>query len=383
MKFSALFLPLALALAGGCVERVTIDTNSQNPKLVVMAMLTTDTVQQLVTLTKSTNFFGGDSCPAVSGAEVWINDEQLTLLDAGKGIYATRSDFAVVPGNLYKLRIRYDMNGDGTDEEFWAEDVVPHKMSVLRTLTIPINMESDTSRYAPPFVVSALIQREKTDEDHVRIVQLYRRKNRVEKLSQYDIGGIPYGFADLVYVPMIGQITRSGFLLDGQTDTVFYCPFDTVSFRVNTLSETLYRYISTAQAESRGGSNPMFGGAPANAESNIHGENVVGCFGAYAAGSPAHVVLPMNTKTLDGDSEWFNLNDTTLRINIQNEGVATYRTGAQKGQTYFKMQRVDASIKGFWATRGESELEIKFEMKSYDEFWSSANGDKWQRGRRR
>ncbi|MDR0712003.1 MAG: DUF4249 domain-containing protein [Prevotellaceae bacterium] len=383
MKLPPLFLPFALTLAGACVERVDIDTNSQNPKLVVMAMLTTDVAPQLVTLTQSTNFFGGDTCPAVTGAKVWINDERLMPIDAAKGSYATRSSFTVTPGKLYKLRILYDMNNDGTDEEFWAEDVAPHAMSLLQTITTPINMDNDTSKYAPPFIISALIQRENVNENYIRVTQQYQGKKRTENLAQYVIGSVPYGFADLLPAPAISTITRSGFLLDGQPDTVFYCPFDTVSLRLNTMSDALYRYISSAQAESRGSSNPMFGGAPANAESNIYGGNVVGCFGIYAAGKPANIVLPMNAKTLDSDSEWFNLSDTTLRITIQNEGIATYCTGARKGEIYFKMANVDPNIKGFWAYRRKNDgiPDAKFEMKSYDEFWGDTDNDKWRRWR--
>jgi hypothetical protein len=371
-----------LALVGACVERVTIDTNSQSPKLVVIAMLTTDTVPQQVTLTKSTNYFGGDTCPAVTDAKVWINDEPLTLLDAAKGTYATQSAFPAVPGALYTLRIRCDMDGDGADEEFWAEDVAPHSMSMLGTILTPINMDADTSIYAPPFIISAVIRRDNVSDSYVYVTGYYQGKKRTETLSQYDVGSIPYGFSNIVAVPRIGSITRNGFLLDGQPDTVFYCPFETVSLRVNALSEALYRYISSAQIESRGSGNPMFGGAPANAESNIHGDNVVGCFGAYAAGPPASFVLPMNTKTLDGDNEWFNLNDTTLRISIQNEGIATYLSGARKGQQYFRMLSVDARSKGFWAYQdGDTSRRRMFTMKSYDEFWSVRDGEKWQRGR--
>lgn len=384
MKYPVFFLPFALALVSACVERVDIDTNSQSPKLVVVAMLSTDTMQQRVTLTKSTSYFGGDTCPAVTDAQVWINDEPLTLIDGGKGIYATRSDFFAVPGGLYTLRIRYDLNGDGADEEFWAEDVAPHHMSMPGTILTPINMRGDTSIYAPPFIISAIIQRENINDSYIRIVEHYQGKRKTEKLSQYSIGVVPYGFANLIPVPTIGSISRGGFLLDGQTDTIFYCPFDTVSMRANTLSEALYRYLSTAQTESRGGGNPMFGGAPANAESNVHGNNVVGCFGVYAVGKPAHFVLPMNTKTLDGDNEWFNLSDTTLRISIQNNGIATYLTGARKGQPYFEMQRVDARIKGFWAFKdGDRSRPRRFVMKSYDEFWSGSGDEKWQHERRR
>jgi hypothetical protein len=365
-----------------CVERVYIDTNSQAPKLVVMAMLTTNAAPQMVTLTQSTSYFGGDTCPPVLNAKVWINDEQLTLSDAGKGAYAARSTFTVTPGERYTLRILCDMNGDGADEEFWAEEVAPHRMSMPTLWVTPFNMDSDTSKYAPPFVVSALIQRENISNIYMRVTEYYLGRQRTEKLSQYAIGAVPYDYAslDLIPTPMIGTITRSGFLLDGGTDTAFYCPFETVHFQLNSMSEALYRYVLTAQAESRGSANPMFGGAPANAESNIHGDNVVGCFGIYATGTPAAFVLPMNTKTLDGDNEWFNQRDSALHITIRNEGVATYATGPQKGKQYFKMEHVDASIKGFWASQ-EGGI-AKFEMKSYNEFWDITNGEKWMHGNR-
>jgi hypothetical protein len=340
-------------------------------------------MQQVVTITKSTNFFGGDTCPAVPNAKVWINDEQLTLLDAGKGAYATRDDFSLVPGNTYRLRVLYDMNGDGADEEFWAEDVVPHAMSVLGmpgVLVTPINMDGDTSRYAPPFIVSAFVWRENPNDSYGRVTQRYQGKQRSENLTQYSIGDLSSLSSNPTAVPGICTITRGGFFLEGQTDTVFYCPFDTVTLRVDGITTAMARFVSSARMESNG-SNPMFGGAPANVESNINGANVTGCFGLSAGGRPASFVLPMNTKTLDGDNVWFNMRDTTLQITIQ-EGTATYATGPLKGQVYFRMKSVDAHIKGFWAYKGAGEEASRFEMKSYNEFWDIAGNEKWMRGSR-
>ncbi|MDR0413932.1 MAG: DUF4249 domain-containing protein [Prevotellaceae bacterium] len=379
---SFFFFFAAATLAGSCVERVTIDTNSQNSKLIVIAMLTSDTMQQVVTITRSTNFFGGDTCPSVPDAKVWINNEQLTLLDAGKGVYATEKSFFVVPGNHYRLRVLYDIDGDGVEEEFWAEDVVPRSMWALGTQVTPINMEGDTSKYAPPFIVSALIQRESTDDDHVRITHLYNGRPVSENLSQYAVFSVPYGFGNIIPAPGISRITRGDFFLDDMTDTVYCCPFDTLTIRVNSINEAMARYVLSAQREING-SNPMFGGAPANVESNIHGDNVMGCFGLCTGGKPIRIVLPMNTKTLDGDNAWFNQRDTALQIVIRDEGTATYITGHQKGQTYFAMTRVDAGIRGFWAHRaGGAGSESSFEMKSYNEFWDIAGGEKWTRGSR-
>ncbi|MDR1023486.1 MAG: DUF4249 domain-containing protein [Prevotellaceae bacterium] len=380
----------AALLACSCVERVTIDTNSQNPKLIVVAMLTTDTMQQVVTITKSTNFFGGDTCPSVPDAKVWINDEQLTLLDAGKGAYATRDDFFLVPGNTYRLRVLYDMNGDGADEEFWAEDVVPHAISLLDIpgiagiVVTPINMDGDTSKYAPPFIVSAFVWRENINDSYGRVTQRYHGKQRSENLAQYSMGDLSSLSSNPVAVPGICTITRGGFFLEDQTDTVFYCPFDTVTLRVNSVTAAMARYVSSARQESNGSANPMFGGAPANVESNINGANVMGCFGLSAGGRAASFVLPMNTKTLDGDNVWFNMRDTTLQITIRNEGVATYATGPLKGQEYFRMESVDAHIKGFWADKDADKngFPAIFEMKSYNEFWDVAGNEKWMRGSR-
>jgi hypothetical protein len=277
------------------------------------------------------------------------------------------------------------MNGDGEDEEFWAEDVVPHRMSLPMLKITPINMENDTSKYAPPFMISALIHREDVSDIYMRRVYYYRGRQQTEKLAQYGVAIIPYDYSNLnpILVPTLSTITRSGFMLNGETDTVFYCPFEKVYLQLNSMSEAMYRYISSAQKESNGNANPMFGGAPANAESNVHGPNVVGCFGFYAIGKPAGLVLPMNTKTLDGDNVWFNQRDSTLHIVIKDEGTATYATGPQKGNVYFKMKNVDAHIRGFWAYQpGNAAVLLKFEMKSYNEFWDITNDEKWIRGDR-
>jgi hypothetical protein len=391
---------MAAGICSSCVERINVRPDDHAPRLIIVAMLGSDTAQQVVTITKSVNYFGVDTCPSVSTAEVYLNDERLALLDTGRGTYGTRPDFAVAPGATYRLRVRY--NG----AEYWAEDVAPHHMFMpenlpaqyasllpdeMRTFITPINLDGDTTRYAPPFLLSSVIVREDGGDHSIRFSRCYN--GRKEVASMLDVVLAISDAQNILPMPTLALITsRSRFVLEGsEMDTLLYCPFDTVGIRAHSMTEATHRYVSSARAESQS-NTPMFGGAPANVEGNIQGEGALGIFGLYTSSPPVSVVLPMNAKTLDNENPWVNLRDTSLHITIHDEGEATYTSpDSLWGRPYFTGLRVDPRIKGFRASKaygaGGLVPSVRFRMKSYVEFWEIPDhpgGDtvKWQLGRR-
>ncbi|MDR3296699.1 MAG: DUF4249 domain-containing protein, partial [Prevotellaceae bacterium] len=310
-------------------------------------------------LTKTIRYFGGDTTPVVANAQVFINDEQLTF-NAEQGAYLTSSNFFIAAGNTYKLRILYD------GEEYLAEELASSPIYLLPEIRlIPINLEGDTTRYVPPMVCAGVLYRDNINNNYMRIMEYYNGVKRQEKITQYSVSYVPYGIGNFVPASSFAVVGRGSFKLEGREDSTYYCPFDTIGFRVHSINEAQQQFIASARTESNGGGNPMFGGAPTNVECNISGENVLGCFGVAVASSMVNVVLPMNKKTLDHDEyHYVCMQDSTVRIHIHNEGIATYTSGGSTGLKYFEMEQITPAAKGFRTLDGR-----QFRMVHYGQFY--------------
>ncbi|MGL4956982.1 MAG: DUF4249 family protein [Bacteroidales bacterium] len=358
-------LLFALVLMQGCVERISIDTDNQTPQLIIASTLTTDNVRSQVHITQSTTYFGGNTCPPVLNAKVWINDQVLALTDSSKGTYTLVNEMPIEVGGHYKLMVHYDFDGDGVEEEYWAEDMAPEPMQLLLINLLPVSNGADTSIYAPKFLINGLIQRS-ANQHYIGFEQYVNGVKRKIKLSQSLIAEVPLTLGT-TFVPPFGiySIGRGGFYLEGSTDTFYYAPFDTIGVQVLSLSQALFDFKFSAQNELNN-SNPLFGGPPANAKGNIVGTNVRGYFGIAAANPPTTLILPMNAKTLDGQY-YISLVDSTTKIQVQNSGTAHYVNGDKAGQLYFHNLQVDATIRGFHAVDA-SGAGLSFTMTNYNEF---------------
>lgn len=105
----------ALALTWtSCEEKIDIDVNSSDPKLVVEAIVTDsdDPIMNYVRLSLSANYFGAEETPYINNATVILyEDGNLvdTLSNYGEGYYfAGAPGFKAQVGSTYALRIEYD-----------------------------------------------------------------------------------------------------------------------------------------------------------------------------------------------------------------------------------------------------------------------------------
>ncbi len=376
-------------MASSCSERIDINLDSQSGKLVVNAFISTEPSQQTVWLSQSSPYFAGLSAVQhITGASVWINDERLTPNDTAPGQYLTRTDFSVAEGALAQLRVEYDFNGDGEPEVFTAEETMPHNVQLDEIRIAPI---MDTSRYVSPFGIAAVFHRNMADEcfsgDFLYCASDGRRHNMSRYIGDYGADNIPYGTFDerAIFTFMIGGDT----ILQDNGDTLSMCPFDTVLMRINSLPKFTLTYLHAAVSEAYG-SNPMFGGPPANVPTNIKGDNVIGCLALRNPSGWKSVTLPMNLKTLDGT--WVAQDGSGTKITIDENGTATYANGEKKGEIYFEGVVIDAGIRGFYEPSNSTALVAlplrKFQMMSYREFVEKVNPDDsdtwitWRRERR-
>ncbi|MFO7657395.1 MAG: DUF4249 domain-containing protein [Bacteroidales bacterium] len=121
MKNLVIILISLLSLAA-CEEYMDIDIEGSNEqKLVVEGMITTDTTTHTVTLSRWNDFFEKGPQIMETGAMVTISDGEntITLNEAEPGIYKTNSDVYGEIGKTYTLNIRLK-----NDSLFTASDKI-------------------------------------------------------------------------------------------------------------------------------------------------------------------------------------------------------------------------------------------------------------------
>ncbi|GHT17115.1 hypothetical protein AGMMS4956_20450 [Bacteroidia bacterium] len=346
-------------LLGACTERVEIVTDNQSPKLVITAFLRTDTDVQTVHLSRSVRYFGGDSVPYISTAQVWLNDQLLSPVDTLPGEY--RINFVVEPLQEYTLRVK-----DGNNEYF-AHTKVPHVAQAHRTILVDI-----LNRSKPPFMLGAMITIP-SGEQYVGGDMYYNGTKITDKLGSYPIGELPAGYASVDSVPAT-FFTLGSRIARSANDTLFTCPFDTITLQIHTLNADAYRFLMATQTEASGSSNPLFGGPPANPPSNITGgtgTDVIGCFGAIAGTLPLQtIVLPLSVASLatshpslpfGQERRWVD------SLSQQHTLLIKDSTATRNDNFYFKITAINPSIRGFDAD--SAGVPLQFVMKNYNKFY--------------
>ena len=387
----------AALLSAACTDPINIVQDGYQPHLTIVAMLNNQPAQQTVTLSLAAPYFDNSATTtAVTDAQVFIAEkgmpeEQLQHSPTKDGVYVTRPDFAIKSGVEYTLRVEH--NG----KTYTAADIAPDSIAVVSTMIMSmntnINTGVDTAVMRPTYMISGGVWRANLRNIHVRLTHLHNGKQLRERLANYSVGEVPDGAGygvNPVFAPMLSSVGSGWFMTQDGGDTLYYAPRDTVGVQMHTLSYALFRYISSAQHESYGGSNPMFGGVPSDAEGNISG-GAMGVFGLYCTGGVSNVVLPVNYRSFDHDVGYVHYagGDSTM-IKISH-GRATYTYPPHKKeksyfeeQLYFDTLRVSPDSPHFTAERAGIG-ERTFLIKNYWEFWEIAGSDtiKWRRWHRK
>jgi hypothetical protein len=265
------------------------------------------------------------------------------------------------------LLVKYDLDGDGVEDEFTATETMGDSLVIRSLITSPL---MDTARYLPPFGIAAFVSKLGSVADYCASADMFYGSPGGRTDMTTNIGS--YAADDIIDAgakPIMFTLATSGTMLElGTGDTLYLCPFDTILVRINNIPRSTLDYILSAGAEV-GGSNPMFGGPPANVSFNIDGENAVGCFALRNPSTWKSFILPMNLKTLE--DPWVAKDGSGRKITIDENGTATL-----SDSVYFSNVRIDAGIRGFWVQ--QLGVEKPFTMKHYDEFVDS-EGVHWER----
>ena len=254
-----------------CTERIDIATKNAAPRLSVFGYITDKAESHSIKITYTAGFFSTEPPQGISNATVTISDGTNEYIlterkDSLTGLYQTGSDFRGIANTTYTLNISLDFDKDGIDEKYQATAYMPFPTRVDSVVIEPSEI---------PWLPNLLLYG-KIPETQDNFLAISLRKNS-QKLNILDLMILPDSYFE-------------GYDIDGYEFPCFVRDGielgDTVIFRVNSLSQEFAEFISHANTEV-GGSNPIFGGPPADVFTNIRAldnnnkTEIAGFFGAF------------------------------------------------------------------------------------------------------
>lgn len=266
--YIAIFITTALILSS-CTERIDINLDDTYPRVVIFGEITTDTMAHKISVTKSASYFSNEKVPAVSGAEVSIDngDEVIYLTeDANEpGSYLTPADYFGEPGKTYSLRVtNLDIDNDGNMDVYEASSSI-YKAPTIDSIKVIYMDGIDGWKVELYAMEPGETENYYTFKVYNNDVLLSDTINEVETTDDEFFNG-GYALGNWVYYidEMNGDYVEVG---------------DTITLEMGNISKEYYHFINEVQLES-GYKDPMFSGPPANISGNIS-NGAIGFFEAY------------------------------------------------------------------------------------------------------
>ena len=273
---------LAGSVLLACTERIDINTDTSPPRVVIYGYITTDTTQQAISITRSSGYFATTKPEGISNATVSINSDEGDVFPLNEstetpGLYLTSPDVYGIPGKTYTLHATLDFDGSGKTETYEATSYLPFPATLDSAAVVPSNILSDH--------LQVLIWGNLPEESSGNFsFHLYRNGVAVnDSLRGFRIMTDEYLVTkEITAIPI--------FQLDPKDDNENISIGDTIVVQVESLTSEYATFIDNAQTELRG-PIPLFGGPPANVETNIQclsadsKTGISGFFTAYSKSS--------------------------------------------------------------------------------------------------
>lgn len=259
----------------GCSERIDIKLDTTDKRVVIYGTINTDTVAHRISLTESADYYNGDSPTPISGAEVYLNDGNQTIVltesPDNPGNYYTPPDYFAKSGTTYTLTVEnVRIENSTSPQSFTATGTMPvlpegYQHSYIDSIKVSYNSDDDG------WDVKCWAN-EPADQKNFYMFQVYINDN--------------------LYDPSLDQLVLSDDkLVNGNTSqgASFYFIAgesmlnvgDKVTLEFNIISEDYYNFLQEAQTSSEL-QIPLFSGPPANVRSNFT-NGALGYFAAYAS----------------------------------------------------------------------------------------------------
>jgi hypothetical protein len=263
-------------LLSACTEKIELKLNSAYARLVVDGAFSTDTIIQVVKLSKSLDFYNNQSPSAVSGATVTISDGSNVFLlkedSAQKGTYETSTKLCGEIGKTYILSImNVDVNGDKAVEEYNARSELK---SVIPADSIQIAREKQPGAKDTGWVVKVFAKNVPGDAWFLFKV----KKNQINLSdSAHKFTSIAYSDGSQAYIN-----GSAVFVSDGTRSEEKIMDGDTITLEAFGITRDYYQFLIDFVAEYYPKS-PIGSGPSANISTNIGPKDkAIGFFAAYS-----------------------------------------------------------------------------------------------------
>ncbi len=255
---------IVLALfAASCTERIDIETDDASPQLVIYGYITTDTVQHSIRITRSAGYFTTDSPEGVSHATVTISDSDGKVIplaenDTVPGLYQTAADVYGEQGKTYTLNVLLDSDGDQVSEHYQSSAYLTHINYIdsvgLQASTIFKNT-----------VEVLLYAQDEPEENFYSIFVAINDSVVNPTINKFFV--MDDEFINGMYIDGVACYYLDQDPDEEDTNEILHIG-DKVTLNINAISKEYATFISNVRSELRG-FNPIFGGPPANVETNI------------------------------------------------------------------------------------------------------------------
>jgi|GEM_PF-1782851 len=277
--------PLLAILLFSCMEEVEWETEDYKELLVVEGSFTDEYKKHKIKLTKTADYFSGETTPPVEGANVTITSETGTITfdesTDNPGVYRTEEMVAGLVGNEYTLNILLSKPINDETEYTATEKMEPgvDLDSIQADLSDnPVYTEDRPDMDSLMVDVSLFWSRPPVNDNYYR-VQLYLkdsiRNSTIDNFSFYE----------------------GGEELEGTSVSNFYFfknlqLKDTLVLENCSVSDQYYEYISGLKKITNQEDDQFFdmSGPPANAEGNIEGAEAIGFFRVSSVSKRSAVV---------------------------------------------------------------------------------------------
>jgi 6-pyruvoyl-tetrahydropterin synthase len=235
-----------------CTKVISVDLNSSNPQYVVEGSITNDGSVQTVHITRSVNYSGNNSYPAVTNALVIITDGSSigdTLIQNTPGFYETNK-LQGIPGHTYSLRVIVD------GQELSAESTMPlpvpfDSLALIKESTFGKEIRTPVIGFSDPAGI------------HNYYNFIVFKNDKRSKTLYLDFDVVKDGV----------QVVE--FLRDYDTT---YNVGDKLSVEMQCIPQPMYDYYASLKLTTE-----QTSATPANPISNIRGKNVLGYFSAHTS----------------------------------------------------------------------------------------------------
>lgn len=288
LKRFALIASTALIFAS-CTERIDIELDNSDIKIIVYGSITTDTVAHKIKITQSADYFNNQPPQGISGANLTISDGQnvysLTESPTEQGVYYTQPNVYGLPGKTYTLN---------------AENVKLAGSTNARTLTARSTMPELEDNYQNIYLDSINVKynadwegwivngwaNEPGDQKNFYMFKVYIN----DVLYSDSLNNLMISDDKLIN----GNSTNGASLYFIQEPDTLKAGYK-VTLELSVINEDHFRFLYEAQTSSQP-QIPIFSAPPANARTNIS-NGAIGYFSAYAPIRSSYIVKQKDIET--------------------------------------------------------------------------------------